>query len=142
MLHEHTGMEAIEGLRFLASFGPPGTGKRKCNPSIASIPTPVQGMLVVLPDLQLFCRIRQTLELPNQSQQNVVADLTCHPVNQDSKDLVRFRSSSGTRPTCVSGSGCRASTTPSRASATTYPRCPTRRDSARSTPSGKYRVIH
>ena len=28
-LHQQTGMEAIEGLRFLASFGPPGTGKRK-----------------------------------------------------------------------------------------------------------------
>ena len=26
---KQTGMEAIEGLRFLASFGPPGTGKRK-----------------------------------------------------------------------------------------------------------------
>ena len=48
-----------------------------------------------------------------------------------------FRFSSGTRPTCASASGCRASTTPSRASATTSPHCPTRRDSARSTPSGK-----
>ena len=136
---KQTRMEAIEGS--VRSVLARGREVRKCNPSITSIPTPVQGMLV-LPDLQLFCRIRQTLELPNQSQQNVVADLTCHPVNQDSKDLVRFRSSSGTRPTCVSGSGCRASTTPSRASATTSPRCPTRRDSARSTPSGKYRVIH
>ena len=28
-LCKQTGMEAIEGLCFLASFGPPGTGKRK-----------------------------------------------------------------------------------------------------------------
>ena len=28
-LHKQTGMEAIERLRFLASFGPPSTSKRK-----------------------------------------------------------------------------------------------------------------
>ena len=29
MSTKQTGMEAIEGLHFLASIGPPGTGKRK-----------------------------------------------------------------------------------------------------------------
>ena len=43
-----TGLEAIERLRFLASFPLPGTGKReearKRNLSIASLPTPLQGV--------------------------------------------------------------------------------------------------
>ena len=41
----------------------------------------------------------------------------------------------GTRPTCGSGGGCRASMTPSRVSGSTSPPCPTRSGSARWTPS-------